>query len=80
MNPFAIALGLAMNKPEKLKLRDVPAGTEVVQEGGSIIMRRIVDVKKFRAAADKVIAHMPACKKGASVLRELEKSRQRRAR
>jgi hypothetical protein len=80
MNPFAIGWGPAMNKPEKLKLRDVPEGCEVVNEGGAIILRRIVDARKFRRIAADVLAHMPPPKKGASVLRELEKSRLRRGR
>ena len=77
MNPFAIALRPAVNKPEKIKLRDVPPGTEVVQEGGSIVLRRIVDVKKFRKIADKVLANRPKLKKGASIVRELNESRHR---
>lgn len=77
MNPFAIRWGSAMNKPEKIKLRDVPPGVEVVQEGGSIVLRRIVGVKKFRKIADKVLANRPKPKKGASIVRELNESRHR---
>lgn len=69
-----------MNKPEKLKLRDVPEGYEVVNEDGAIILRRIVDAKKFREIAAAVLARIPPPKKGASVLRELAKSRLRRGR
>lgn len=69
-----------MNKPERPGLRSVPEDIEIVNRGGAIILRRIVDAKKFRAAADAVIAHLPAPRKGASVLRELEKTRLRRAR
>lgn len=68
-----------MNKPEKLQLK-APPGHDVLQEGGRIVFRRVVDVKKFRAAAAAVLAHMPAPRKGASVLRELRKSRLHRAR
>jgi hypothetical protein len=69
-----------MNKPERPGLRGVPGDIEVVHQGRAIILRRIVDAKKFRAAADAVIAHLPAPRKGASVLRELEKTRLRRTR
>jgi hypothetical protein len=77
MNTSAIGWRAAMNKPERLELRGVPGNVEVVHQGGSIVLRRIVAVKKFRAAADAVIAHMPAPRKGASVRRELKKTRLR---
>jgi hypothetical protein len=69
-----------VNKPERLELRGMPKDVEVVTEGGAIVLRRIVDAKRFRAAAAAVIAHMPAPKKGASVRRQLERSRRHRGR
>lgn len=82
MNPFAIGLqGDPVNKPERLKVRDAPAGQDVVLEGSSIIMRRIVDPKRFRAAAAAVIKHAPKpAGKGAGVLAALEEARTSRHR
>lgn len=66
-----------MNKPEKLRLRGVPDDVEVVHERGSIVLRKIVDVKKFRAAAAQVLKHIPKPKKGADVVRRLNEARLR---
>ena len=66
-----------MNKLEKLYLDGVPEGTEVTLEGGTIVLRRIVDVKKFRKIAAEVLRHLPKVKKGESIVRELDESRLR---
>lgn len=69
-----------MNAPEKRRFLAGDRSVEVIHHGDSIILRRVVDVGKFRTAAAAVLAHMPKPKKGASVLRELEKSRLHRGR
>ena len=81
MNPFAIwPRGSSMNAPEKRRFLPADGSIEVIHEGDSIILRRVVDAAKFRAAADAVLAQVPKPRKGASVLRELERSRARRLR
>ena len=77
MNPFAIKLGSLMNKPEKLRLRDVPENMEVVLEGGTIVLRRIVDPAEVRRACTSILKHQPKPKKGENVLRELNALRLR---
>ena len=77
MNPFAIDWGSSMNKPEKLRLRGAPDNVEIVHQGDTIVMRRIVDSVKFRKIAAKVLANMPKPMKGESIVRELNESRHR---
>ena len=77
MNPFAIDWGWSMNKPEKLRLRGAPDNVEIVHQGDTIVMRRIVDSVKFRKIAAKVLANMPEPMKGESIVRELNESRHR---
>jgi virulence-associated protein VagC len=67
----------AMNKPRKITLRGVSPDIEIVHEGGSIILRKIVDAPKFRKIAAEVLARMPKPRKGASVVRELQIARLR---
>ena len=77
MNPFAIwPRGSDMNAPEKRRRREL-GNVEIVREGDTLIMRRIVDPVKFRKIAAKVLAHMPKPKKGESIVRELDESRHR---
>ena len=66
-----------MNKPEKLRLRGAPDNVEIVHQGDTIVMRRIVDSVKFRKIAAKVLANMPKPMKGESIVRELNESRHR---
>lgn len=75
MNPFASGLG-AMGKAEK-RLHKKDRDIEILREGDTIIMRRVVDAAKFRRIADKVLAHRPKPKKGESIVRELSESRLR---
>lgn len=65
-----------MGKSEK-RLHKTDRDLEIVREGDAIIMRRIVDAAKFRRIADKVLAHRPKPRKGASIVRELSESRLR---
>jgi len=64
-----------MNAPEKRR-REL-GNVEIVREGDTLIMRRIVDPVKFRKIAAKVLANMPKPKKGESIVRELNESRHR---
>ena len=66
-----------MNEPEKLRLRGAPDNVEIVHQGDTIVMRRIVDSVKFRKIAAKVLANMPKPMKGESIVRELNESRHR---
>jgi hypothetical protein len=76
MNPFAIwPRDSGMNAPEKHR-REL-GKVEIVREGDTLIMRRVVDTVKFRKIADKVLANRPRPKKGASIVRELNESRHR---
>ena len=64
-----------MNAPGKRR-REL-GNVEIVREGDTLIMRRIVDPVKFRKIAAKVLANMPKPKKGESIVRELNESRHR---
>lgn len=64
-----------MNAPEKHR-REL-GKVEIVREGDTLIMRRIVDTEKFRKIADKVLANRPKLRRGASIVRELNESRHR---
>lgn len=75
MNLFANELG-AMGKAEK-RLHKKGDDLEILHEGDTIIMRRVVDAAKFRRIADKVLANLPRPKKGESIVRQLNESRLR---
>jgi hypothetical protein len=75
MNPFAIGWGRTMNKPERLHLRDLPKGTEVILEGGTIVLRKVVDAAEVRRACASIRKHLPKPKKGESIARELNRLR-----
>ena len=77
MNPFAIWLGVTVNAPEKRRHRGAERDIEIVREGNTLIMRRVVDWPKFRRLAAEVLANMPKPKKGASIMRDLNRSRLR---
>lgn len=77
MLPFVPAWGPAMNKPERLKFPGLPKNMEAIQEGDSIVLRRIVDMEKFRRIAVEARAYRPRPKKGASISRDLRKARER---
>lgn len=65
-----------MNAPEKRRRR-VLGGHQVIYEGGSIIMRRIVERACFRGVLAEVRKHLPRPRKGESIVRELAASRLR---
>lgn len=75
MNPFASGLGV-MGKAEK-RLRKTDPDLEILRQGDTIIMRKIVDPERFRRAAASVLKHAPKPKKGESIMRELNRSRLR---
>lgn len=77
MNAFAIGQGGNVNAPEKRRQRSADPRLEITREGDTLVMRRVVDWTKFRRIADEVLAHMPKPKKGASIVRDLNRSRLR---
>lgn len=68
-----------MGKPERVPVYiEVPPGYEVTHEHGYPVMRRKhVNRAKMRAAIDRILKKMPQPKKGASVMRTLNKARLR---
>lgn len=72
MSLFAVTWprGSIMNAPEKGKRHLLREGAPAILRSGSHAA--------FRKIAGEVLANMPALKKGASVLRGLQRSRQRR--
>lgn len=66
-----------MNAPEKRRYRGTERDIEIVRDGDTLIMRRVVDWPKWRRLAAEVLADMPKPRKGASIMRELNRSRLR---
>lgn len=66
-----------MNAPEKRRYRGTERDIEIVRNGDTLIMRRVVDWPKWRRLAAEVLADMPKPRKGASIMRELNRSRLR---
>ena len=77
MNLVAIGQGINVNAPEKRRPRGADPGLEITREGDTLVMRRVVDWPKFRRIAAEVLAHMPKPKKGANIVRDLNRSRLR---
>ena len=66
-----------LNAPEKRRYRGTERDIEIVRNGDTLIMRRVVDWPKWRRLAAEVLADMPKPRKGASIMRELNRSRLR---
>jgi hypothetical protein len=77
MNAFAI--GWTMSTPKEAPDTVAGNGVEVMHEGDSMILRKVVDADKVRAVCRDIREHAPAPKKGESILEDLNASRLRRS-
>ena len=66
-----------MNAPEKRRYRGTGREIEIVRDGDTLIMRRVVDWPKWRRLAAEVLANMPKPRKDASIMLDLNRSRLR---
>lgn len=65
-----------MGKHERHTLPEDPS-IEVLREGDSLVLRKVVDVPKYREIAADVRAHFPVPVDGESILHDLHESRLR---